>query len=234
MDAEDSHKNEGDQRGFFTTFLDDAQSCIHYMTCPLCLFNPDRQKEKLHAAIENNQPDQIEHLVYRRAHDPNQIVQNDLPLVLAAKKGHVESLKKLIALKADVNLQPISQYPTALIAICAAEHLEPERVTQGVELLLKSDANPHLSCSDYYTESEIKIIEKINEAISKKNDILAEQLMRLLPPKCLGKRTALDYAQRNNYTGAANLIRTSLSSYVRKGPSKNDTKSENFQDGDIS
>lgn len=215
--ANDQKQTPPTERGFLASIVDTTISCLHYMTCPMCLINPDRQEQKFYEALESNNSEAIEHLVYRRSHDPNQPVKNDLPLVIAAKKGHIESVEKLINLEANVNLQPHANYPTALIAVCAAEHLDPECVKNIVHLLLQRNADPTLSCR-HWTDSEFKIIEKTQEAIAQKNQVLAEELMRYLPQNCFNQRTALDFAKINRYDEALKLIRRALSTYVKQDP----------------
>lgn len=227
--ADKQQKNYTSGRGFFITLLDDAISCVHYMVCPFCLINPERQEQKFYDAIETNRPGDIEHLICRRCHDPNGPIRNQLPLVLAAKKGHVEAIGKLIEMGADVNFQPSEHYPSSLIAVCATENLDSDRVKKAVSLLLRLGADPTLSCR-YCTDSERKLIEKAEEALAKNNEILAEQLMHYLPRNVFDKRSALDFAKKNNYVEAYQLIRAALSTYVKKNSSNNAPKKRDIND----
>lgn len=201
---------------------DTAITCVHWIACPYCLLDPERQTVKFYNAIMQNDPESIKHIIRRRSMNPNHLLVDDsgpiLPIILAAQKAHLESIKALLSLGADVNSQiqiPGLDYPSSLIAICATEGIEPERVCEIVKLLLDNGADPSRSCI-ILTKREQAELDKIRDTLKKQNQ---EERIWQLPQtqNLMHKRSALDFARKHKYTAAAELLNRALVEYKKRG-----------------
>ncbi len=196
--------------------------CLHWIFCPYC-FDSSRQVNKFQLAIENNCTDQIEHIIRRRGLSPNQPLQQGnlpiLPIIWAAKKAHVESVKQLLKLGADVNSQMqgtgLSSYPSTLIAVCASENLSPERVFETVKVLLEYGADPSRNCI-MLTEHEKEIFQKMREEFQK-DPTKEKQILSQIPHDWFRQRTALDFAIKHKYVAAIQVIRQAIAEQRKKG-----------------
>lgn len=203
---------------------DTAVTCIHWITCPYCFFDPERQTVKFRNAILHNDPEAIKLIVQRRAMNPNHLLLDDsrpvLPIILAAEKAHLESIKTLLSLGADVNGQiqapGLDCYPSSLIAICATEGIEPERVYEIVKLLLDNGADPSRRCI-ILTKKEREEFEKIHNTLIKQHQ---EEISIAQLPQAqdwIRQRSALDFAKKHKYTAAAELLSKALLEHHKRG-----------------
>jgi len=217
------HLHGSEQPSLARQICDTAITCAHWITCPYCLLDPERQTVKFYNAILQNDPEAIQHIIRRRAMSPNHLLLDDskpvLPLILAAQKAHLESIKALLSLGADVNSQiqipRISGYPSSLIAVCATEDIEPERVYEIVKLLLDNGADPSRRCV-MLTKKEQEELEKIEEALKKQH---REDTFWQLPQaqNWVRQRSALDFAKKHQYSAAAELLSKALLEYHKRG-----------------
>lgn len=68
--------------------IDTFICCSHWIVCPYCLKDPDRQIKKLREAIDNDKPEEINHIIRQRGLSPNQPVHEwQLPIIYAAKSS---------------------------------------------------------------------------------------------------------------------------------------------------
>jgi ankyrin repeat protein len=186
--------------------------------------DPERQTVKFHNAILHNDPEAIKLIVQRRAMNPNHLLLDDskpvLPIILAAQKAHLESIKALLSLGADVNSQiqapGLDCYPSSLIAICATEGIEPERVHVIVKLLLDNGADPSRRCV-MLTKREQEELDKIMDMLKKQHreDLNIWQLPQA--QDWVRQRSALDFAKKHKYTAAAELLSKALLEYHKRG-----------------
>ncbi len=206
------------QPGSLSDIGDTLVSCLHWISCPYCLYDPDRQEKRFHEALERDDPKTLAQVMYRRGRNPNEQLKKsaDLPIIFAARRASINVIKTLLDAGADANSQmesPLAEYPSALIAVCAAEKLDGERVRQVVELLLKNGADPTRTCimltpGEYELLEQAKIHYKIShpEAI----DVDSSWVLRAMPRNCIKPRSALEYARQNGYVAAAELLRREI------------------------
>jgi hypothetical protein len=198
--------------------------CGHWIICPYCLMDPERQTVKFYNAILKNDPEAIQHIIRRRAMSPNHLLLDDskpvLPLILAAQKAHLESIKALLSLGADVNSQiqapGLGSYPSSLIAICATEGVDPERVRKIVKLLLEQGADPSRHCV-MLTKTERKEFERIQDELKKQRRNEPNMVQIPQAQDWLRQRNALEFAKKHKYTDAAELLSKALIEYRKKG-----------------
>jgi ankyrin repeat protein len=187
--------------------------------------DPERQAVKLYKAIIQNDTESIKHIVRRRAMSPNHLLVDEsgnpvLPIILACQRAHIESVRQLIILGADVNSQirapGLNDYPSSLIAVCAAEDLDPERVRATVQLLLDYGADPSRRCV-ILTKKEQEEFEKYQDLLRKKDREGFSPALFVHQQEWLRQRSALDFAKKNKYTAAADLLSKALLEQRRKG-----------------
>lgn len=212
-----------------SSIIDTTISCVHWIACPYCLLDPDRMLCKFQAALEKNDTKMIVHIIRRRGFSPNQqILDGSLPLIYVAKKAYVESVEQLLKLGSDVNSQMrgtmSNDYPSSLIAVCAAAKLPPERVFLTVKVLLDHGADPERNCI-MLTEEEKAEFNKLHDQYQK-DPSKEEQILAQIPQYWFSPRTALDFARKNKYTAAANIIIKALSEQRKKGKKTNDMPNE--------
>lgn len=209
-----------EESSFIRETIDTTISCLHWIICPYCLVDTNRQITKFQTAIDQNNVKAIDHVIRRRGLSPNQqLLDGELPLIYAAKKAHVESIRQLLKLGSDVNSQmqgtQLNSYPSSLIAVCSIENLPPERVLQTVNVLLEHGADPTRNCI-MLTEQEkaefINLREEFQKDPSKEQQILSR-----IPQDWFRPRTALDFAIKHKYALAVRMIRQALASQRKKG-----------------
>lgn len=209
-----------EEPSFIREAIDTTISCLHWIICPYCLVDTNRQITKFQAAIDQNNIEAIDHVIRRRGLSPNQqLREGELPIIYAAKKAHVESVQQLLKLGSDVNSQmqgtQLNSYPSSLIAVCASANLPPERVYQTVKVLLDHGADPARNCV-MLTEQEkaafIKLREEFQRDPSKEQQILSR-----IPQDWFRNRTALDFAVKHKYAAAIQMIRQALVNQRKKG-----------------
>lgn len=204
-------------------------SCLHWIFCPYCLLDSKRQITKFQAALEANDPQVIKHIIQRRDINPNQqLPDGSLPIIYAARKAHLESIKQLLALGSDVNSQMQGNYPSSLIAICAAEKLPPEQVYKIVHVLLDHGADPTRSCI-LLTDTEAKefgmLRQEFQQDPTKEKEILAR-----IPQNWFSPRTALDFAVKHKYAATTQILRQALANHqkgIKPDKRTNNHESEN-------
>lgn len=201
--------------------IDTAICCAHWIACPYCLKDPTRQTTKLRKAIDDNDTKEINHIICRRGLSPNQpILEEQLAIIYAAKKAQADSVEELLRLGADVNSQlkdAAHRFPSTLIAVCSTENLPPERVTQTVKVLLEHGANSHRSCC-MLTEQEINRLSELREELAKDPTPANERrLGAQIPSAWFRPRTALDFAIKNKYTAAGQILRQAMASQQKEG-----------------
>lgn len=196
-----------------------GKSVVHAL-CPLCLWDYDRQTKALLQAIETDNDQKIKFLVRDRGVSPNTpfLCENSnsgsnhwcydsdsgrncmLPLVLAAHRGKVAAVDRLLQEGADPNSQMISRtresYPTALIAVCAQQGLSAKSVALIVSCLLAHGADPKRSCYFVKTEKQAKPSE---------DPIVIQYSV-----------DALSLANNNGYTEAAAIINSYVNPVARE------------------
>lgn len=213
--------------------VDSTISCIHWITCPYCLFDSTRQTTKFQQAIDQNDVNTITHIIRRRDLGANRLLpEGELPLIRAARKAHIESIEKLLQLGADANSQlkgstQAESYPSALIAVCMTDNLDPEKVASVVKILLDHGADPkrHVTMLTETEKAEFaKIYKEAQENPAKERQVLARISEWYM------NRTALNFAVKHNYTQAANIIRQALTSKPKQGLQKNESDERQSDD----
>lgn len=210
----------GQEKGYsrWDNFRDQVIGCLHWIACPYCVKDKDRQRKNFRAAIEQNKPDVIEHIVRRRFTDPNeQFDEFKLPIVMAAEKGNAEAVKMLLKLGANVNGQLMDRsgykvFPSALIAACASENPQDKdfskRIAATVQVLIDHGADPRLSCI-WQTASENEEIEKVIQDRKHNRSVSPVSILRV-QSWLNEERTAIDFAIKNKYIDALAILRKAL------------------------
>lgn len=186
-------------------------STLH-ICCPRCIIYPDTPSEWLANAIDADSGDTIKCLSQRYGVDPNMPIGNEAPVIRAARLGKCEALNALLSLGAHPDSQYHDHcngsYPSTLIAACLPTKQSPETVARIVTTLLQRGANPALTAS-LLTEQEEKERAALQEKREKEEHLyLYMQTPKTAEYRMLAPRTALDFAQLNNYVHAAELLRT--------------------------
>lgn len=202
---------------FFTTqahtmdLFNGLVATAHTYLCPRCLFFPEINEQRMKCAIDNDSPEDIAWLCNRRGVSPHMILDDEAPIIRAARQGNYRAVEQLLELGAHPDSQfkgqTLRSYPSALIAACISDKNNPENVAKTVRILLQHKADPQLTHTGLSASEEKEMLKAVyDEEIKQRECSWKFNTPAKSPRTFFTARTAHQFAVLNKYTQAAELL----------------------------